>query len=358
MPDSAVQVNNSFGKIVLKSYDSEQDSNADFNDTASFLNGITSPTNLDDEFNFSNDSPLYQNNELSFLSNNLYSNIDTSQVFTNKNRYASNANNFQSKYNNSEFNTANTSNFQSKYNDFNATNASQASIQHRRSSSLNKGISSLRYGNLSSSSASRNYASNDTSSSSSIGMRASSNYLEQNRLSNNYNDSKETNYLPESYKELKSVSNSKLVVEEEEEPVANNNSNENTNEETLAPIKPFVPAKTLLMNQQSQNKPVVSINQTNSNPQIKEIKVMHKTPANRFSSSGETTTSSSSNSSKESTPFSTTPSTPLASSNTSISALASASATSFTSSSQQQNTNLQKSFKQQILSQGPKLVNF
>ena len=62
-------MNNSFGKIVLKSYDSEQDSNGDFSDTASTLNGMLSPTGLDEEFSF--DSPLYQNNEYSFLNNNL-----------------------------------------------------------------------------------------------------------------------------------------------------------------------------------------------------------------------------------------------------------------------------------------------
>lgn len=349
MPDSTVQVNNSFGKIVLKSYDSEQDSGTDFNDTASYMNGI-SPS-LDDEFTFNDPINNYQNNEYSFLNNNLYNNIDTSQVVGLKNKYNTNLN-------------SNTNNYQPKYN----SNNYDSLNNHRRSSSQS---SNQRYHSANSSynansiTAARNYVSSESTGR--FGQAKAVNYQTENKtkLLN-----QETNDLPVSYQELKSISSSKLDDD-------NSQHNYDSNEESL--VKPFVPGKVLIGNKSSSSissNSSASVNQTNnqtntsSNSQIKEIKVTHKNPSNRFnnnhndnsSAHGYTSSSSnnsSSNSSKESTPFSSTPVVQINS--VSMASVASSSASSFSSTSsqqQQQQASLQKSFKQQILNQGPKLVNF
>ncbi len=238
MPDSTVQVNNSFGKIVLKSYDSNDTSDlADFNDTASYLNGMGS---LDDDFNnLYNDS--YSSNELSFLNNNLYANIDTSQVINQRNKFNTSGVNNMNQMNQTYQNRYN-SNSNAAYNyDFNNTANPVSSLPtyHRRSNSANQrfhnsGLTQNNFGNnLAKSYNNSNYTFNESSSSAS--NRASSkasNYTASHLENKNFSYS-DTNELPDSYDQVKSsVSNGKLLVEEE---------NLDGEENQDAPSKPFVP---------------------------------------------------------------------------------------------------------------------
>ena len=250
-------MNNSFGKIVLKSYDSNDTSDlSDFNDTASYMNGMGSVA--DDDFtNMYNDS--YNSNELSFLNNNLFSNIDASQVISQRNKYTAatsamnSANNNNNTYQSARYNSTNgNGNSINGYNDYSSSSSSSVpAAYHRRSNSANQQIGGQqRYYNPlvaatnASSNLARNYSSNESSTASKYNYKAassSSNYTASYLENKNLGGYQATNSdLPDSYEDVKSsLSNGSRSADED---IDNPKSQDN------ALSKPFVPGNLFILN--------------------------------------------------------------------------------------------------------------